>query len=236
MELQNMQVGQIVRLNFRTAALFKQRGIDFCCGGKLPLNEVITNQEELKEFTELLSQTMATEKAEHDFDQMDLNELIGFILDYHHEYIYREAKGLIELTDKVVNAHSAHHPELFEIQQIVYTIIQDLHDHQAKEERILFPYILELKQASARQLEKPHSCFGDIRNPIGMMEHEHENTGDLLMRMQQLTQNFTCPPEGCTSFHVLYKKLEELFENILQHVHLENNILHKKAIELQENY
>ena len=102
-----------------------------------------------------------------------------------------------------------------------------------KEENILFPYITQLETAVAAGLAAPVPMFGTVRNPVRMMMFEHESAGDVLRRIRQLSDQFTSPGDGCLSYQTLYRRLEELTNDLHEHIHLENNILFPRSIEME---
>ncbi len=108
--------------------------------------------------------------------------------------------------------------------------------HLKKEELILFPYIKKLLKVKNGNLDFEKPQFGSVDNPIRMMEEEHESAGDIFKTIAQLTNNYT-PPEGaCNTFKALYAKLDEFEQDLHQHIHLENNILHPKAMQLEQSF
>jgi regulator of cell morphogenesis and NO signaling len=221
-------VGEMVRQNPRLAELFTRVGIDFCCNGHDLLDEAArkanVDTELVKKQIEELS---VAEKAENfNYDGMSLSQLIDHILSYHHEYIYKSSEYILSVLNKVYDRHGANHPELAQIKYLTESILGELPIHQHKEEMILFPYI---KSLDGGQISND-SCFGTVANPIAAMESDHVATGKMLFSIRDLSDNFTPPADACTSFELLYKLLKALFENIQQHIHLENNLLHPKAI------
>ncbi len=146
----------------------------------------------------------------------------------------RELPRLQELAEKVVARHGATHAELATIQQIVHALADELTQHLAKEELVLFPYITQLEQqAGAHGL--PHSCFGTVANPISMMEHEHDSAGRAFAEIRKLSHNLTPPPDACPTWLAFYTSLKEFEADLHQHIHLENNILHPRAIQMEAN-
>ena len=104
----------------------------------------------------------------------------------------------------------------------------------SKEEQILFPYINQLQEAADRGTSKPMPFFGTVQNPVRMMMFEHDSAGEMLRRIRQLSSNFTVPADGCLSYRSLYEALEGLERDLHQHIHLENNLLFPRAIELEQ--
>jgi regulator of cell morphogenesis and NO signaling len=110
----------------------------------------------------------------------------------------------------------------------------DLTPHLLKEENILFPYIVALEAAaeSGSPCERPP--FMTVQNPVRMMLREHDTAGDLLREMRSVTSDYRVPEDACISYQTLYEALEEFEKDLHQHIHLENNILFRRAIEMEE--
>ena len=150
----------------------------------------------------------------------------------HHKYVADNIPLLREFTAKVARVHGEAHPEVVEIARLFEAVAAELEQHMMKEENILFPYIKQLAQAdSSRQITPPP--FGTVGNPIRMMEMEHENAGNILKKIGELSGGFVPPPDACNTYRVSYLKLREFEADLHQHIHLENNILFPKAIELE---
>lgn len=169
-----------------------------------------------------------------DFTLLQSSALIQLILAEHHEYVRKESPELIALAKKVSLVHGNNHSELNEVASIVNLIMADMDVHQMKEERILFPYIEAMESAQNTGATLPQSCFGNVQNPINAMEHDHEEVQSLLARLEEITNKYTAPTDACTSYKNLYQRLEAFQENTLRHIHLENDVLFKQAIKLQQ--
>ena len=102
-----------------------------------------------------------------------------------------------------------------------------------KEEMILFPYIEQLAILKLDDSLAP--SFKTIQNPIRMMEHEHEEVGIIFSTIRQLSNDYTPPLNACTTYRVTFQKLNEFEQDLHQHIHLENNILFPRSIELENN-
>ena len=109
----------------------------------------------------------------------------------------------------------------------------EIESHMAKEGQILFPMITRMETAVGLNLTMPSSHCGSVRNPIGQMEHEHEVAGGALRKMGELTDGYTVPEGGCPTFRETYARLRRFEGDLFQHIHLENNILHPRAIALE---
>lgn len=234
----NRSIGEIVTENFKTARVFGKYKIDFCCGGKKTLEEVISeknlNAAEILMELELVQNSKGSEFEI--LDQMNLSELITYITDQHHAYIRNQGPVIAARLEKLVRVHGANHPELMEIQNLFSTHYGALTQHLMKEELILFPYIKAMAGNFADNAPKPSAMFGSVKNPIGMMEVEHVEVGRELEELRRLTHEFQCPPDGCTTYRTTYDELHAWETDIHTHVHLENNILHPKAMALEASW
>ena len=114
---------------------------------------------------------------------------------------------------------------------------EELTQHLAKEEAILFlfPYVASLEQSVSLGTAQPHSCFGTVANPIAMMTREHDAAGTLMIEIRRLSGNFTTPEDACPTFNAFYDGLREFEQDLHRHIHLENNILFPRAIELESS-
>jgi len=230
-------LGEIAAKDLRKAEVFKKYDLDFCCGGKKTVKEACVEkgldvtkvEQELQNADKNISASRPLP-----YNDWGLDFLADYIVNTHHSYIKKTIPDLRSYASKVASVHGGHHSELFAISQLTDEVCEELSLHMIKEEKVLFPYIKELVAAknSAQPLHAAH--FGTVQNPINMMEHEHELVGNKLEQIRKLSNNFSLPEDSCASYSYLYKTLEE-FENDLHiHVHLENNILFPKAIELEK--
>ena len=167
-----------------------------------------------------------------DADKLSAAELIAYILREHHDYVRGETAALRRQADEARDLYGAAHPELARIAVVVGDILLDMDIHQTKEEKMLFPYIEALAAATEAGAPLPQSCFGDVRNPIRVMEHEHEHVHSLLEELRVLTQDFTAPQPELADF---YGRLKRFAQNTDRHVLVENEVLFKKAITLQDH-
>ncbi len=215
--------------------VFEKYGIDYCCGGRKPLSEACTagniEIDAVLKALELAAQSPAAGSTA--WAQESLEALSGHIVETHHAYVKRELPRLAVLAQKVVNRHGATKPELPAIQSILAELDEELTQHLAKEETILFPYVVLLERASTQGGSRPRGCFDSVASPIAMMTQEHDAAGALLADMRRLSDGFTTPPEACPTYHAFYDGLKEFEKDLHQHIHLENNILFPRAIELE---
>lgn len=226
-------IGEIVAGDFRKAEVFKKFNIDFCCGGKKTLSQVCKDknidQNQLQsELEKLDAQTVG---ASQNYNDWSLDFLTDYIINTHHKYVKNSLPVILEYTMKVAKVHGPEHPEAVTIYNLFKEAADELTSHMMKEENVLFPYI---KQLVIEKSSSPSgSSFGTIKNPIKMMEHEHETVGNILKSIRELSNNYTPPASACTTYKLSYLKLEEFENDLHQHIHLENNILFPKSIKLE---
>lgn len=231
--IETKTVAEIVAKNYKTADVFKKYGIDFCCGGHIDVSEVC-NKKDI-DFTHLerdLSNATLIETTSNNFNAWELDFLIEYIINVHHSYVTDNIPKIQEYALKVAKVHGHHYKEVVEIKELFGDVAEELTLHMHKEEKILFPCIRKLLEATRKGQEIMDIPFGSIENPIQMMEMEHESAGNTFKRIAQLSNNYTPPPEACNTYNVLYSKLQEFEEDLHKHIHLENNILFPKATKM----
>lgn len=230
--LATTKVSKIVASNYQTAKVFTHHGIDFCCNGGIALEDACRNKGlDIEEVLRQIEWTLQEPDAV-DFQSMTLPELIGHIVNVHHNYVEATIPVLEAYLTKLSAVHGDRHPELHQIKALFHETAGALTTHMKKEEFILFPYINAMCNARDSQypLSEPH--FGHIDNPIAMMEHEHTVEGDRFREMATLSNQYTAPADGCQTYRVAFAVLDEFEKDLHKHIHLENNILFPKAKEL----
>lgn len=232
--MEEKTVAQIVASDMRTATIFKKYGIDFCCGGGKPVAEACkgTNIDAQTIFNEI--EMLDAEKADRNFNTMELDVLANHILETHHVYIKESTPIIMQFAEKVANVHGDHNPENIAIAKLFKEVAMELEQHLMKEEGILFPHIINMAIAN-RNGENIQVPFGSVQHPIRMMEHEHDVAGDIMKKIEELSNNFTPPSHACNTYKALYHHLKEFQDDLHIHIHLENNILFPKAIEMEKN-
>jgi regulator of cell morphogenesis and NO signaling len=142
---------------------------------------------------------------------------------------------LTPLMAKVATRHGDHYGYLLELKDLFAAVCDDLEPHMLKEEMVLFPYIRDLEYRLSNGLTVPFAAFGTVRHPISMMGVEHEEVGELLAKMRSITNDYALPDGACPSFTALYHRLEAFERDIHQHIHLENNLLFPRSVELERS-
>jgi regulator of cell morphogenesis and NO signaling len=230
-----MKVRDVVVNSPQATRVLEKLKIDYCCGGDRQLGEACaTAGIELEKLEQMLEETDSVVKDDRpDFQRLSLAELITYILDKHHVFTKTEMARLEPLTAKVVAAHGENHFELLTVKSLLGQLCNDLTQHMFKEEQILFPFVVELEQSVLQNRPAPFAPFGTVNNPIRMMMMEHDTAGEILHELRKLTSDYTVPADGCISYQTLYQALEGFEQDLHQHIHLENNILFPRAIQLE---
>ena len=228
-------VGDIAAKMPSSTRIFQKFRIDYCCGGKMPLEDACARAgvgiDVLLEELEALQQT----DEERNWSEAPLAELSAYIIEKHHIYTREETDALVVLANKVERVHGPNHPEVLEVATIVRALQPELHQHMMKEEQILFPFVSHLEQQLATGGSVPQPGFGTVQNPIRMMISEHDEAAEMLRRLREVTSDYTLPEGACMSFQALYFRLQELETDLHQHIHLENNVYFPRAVELEQS-
>ena len=213
-------VAQIATEHPMSTRVFARHQMDFCCGGNLPLLEICEKKglDVLKVVEEICNEVQNSKEEEVRWDQTPLGDLIDHILARYHQPLKEELPRLEAMLDKVYQVHGEKDPErLLSLVNVFRALKEELKDHMEKEEVILFPMIRTGRGAMA-------GC------PISVMEMEHESAGASLRKIRQLTDEYQVPIQACNTWRALWHGLKELEESTHQHIHLENNILHPRAL------
>lgn len=228
-------VRDIATENPTAVRVFEKYGIDYCCGGRVPLAEACANKGLNVDdvIASLEAATTPSAPGEKDWAKEPLSSLAAYIVDTHHAYVTREVPRLNELAAKVVSRHGDTREELPAIQAKLAELGEELIAHQGKEEVVLFPYIGKFERYASGGAAKPRSCFGTIDHPITMMTRDHDYAGNLMAEIRTLSQSYTPPAGACPTFRAFYAGLHEFEQDLHQHIHLENNILFPRAVALE---
>jgi len=228
---QDLTVGEVVAQDYRTASVFQSHGIDFCCKGGRSISDVCEskNLEAPALVQELQEATYSNAAAAIDYRTWPLDLLADYVEKKHHRYVAQKSPELMQYLNKLCKVHGERHPELFEIRDEFAHVATELASHMQREEMVLFPFVRKL--ANVKHLAPPP--FGTVENPIRMMMAEHAVEGDRLARISELSSQYSAPADGCTTYRVAFAMLREFEEDLHLHIHLENNIMFPRAIELE---
>jgi regulator of cell morphogenesis and NO signaling len=221
-------IGEIVANDFRAAEIFTRAGIDFCCGGKKSLRE--SCEEKNLDIETLAADLIKVSESPvsyaQNFKEWDPGFLCDYIVNTHHKYVLKTLPELLFYTQKIASVHGENHAELVEVARLFAQINDELRQHLQHEEEDLFPAI-------KRMLISPNDADrAIIRSEIDRMLGEHDFAGGAIDTINQITNGYSVPEDGCSTYQVAFKLLHEFENDIHVHVHLENNILFPKAYKL----
>ncbi len=227
-------IGEIVSSNYHAAGVFKKAGIDFCCGGGITLEKACAkkglNPDEIVTILNALLQASVDQNSNYNAWSPDY--LINHIIDTHHNFVRDKTSEIISYAGKVARVHGERNPENVAIYQRFLTLSREMLDHLKSEEERLFPLIKQIYQARMSGKPVSEDDINALRNELDQMEDEHEAAGDLMKEIRALSNDYTPPADACRTYQILYKNLEGFEADLHKHVHLENNILFKKAEQL----
>lgn len=228
-------VADLVRARPERAEVFERYGIDYCCRGKVSLDEACRRDGVDPEVVRCELKEVDARPIEETFDwsSASLTQLADHIVAQHHSYLRSELPRLSALLDRVAVAHGDRHPEMLQAREVFAALQAELTAHMMKEEQVLFPIIRLLDSTPQEERGELDFHCGSVENPIRVMEHEHDDAGAALRKLRELTSNYTAPADACETFRVLLAGLEKLEADMHQHVHKENNILFPGATKLE---
>jgi len=210
--------------------VFQRHGIDFCCGGRKPIGVVC--REHGLDFTEMTRaieascDTVGTDTR--DWSREPLSTLTAHIVTVYHQPLREELPRLKAMAERVARVHGGKALYLARLEAIVAELSTDLLAHMRKEEMMLFPAIDELARGDAGRVFP-------IDGPILVMEYEHDHAGSLLEELRVITGGYHVPDWACATTRALYQGLAELEAAMHVHVHLENNVLFPRALDLMRD-
>ncbi|MBE1555840.1 iron-sulfur cluster repair di-iron protein [Sporosarcina limicola] len=220
------QVSAIVTALPRSADLFREMRIDYCCGGKVSLKEAAEgrnlNPEKVLASVKIIERKQAT-RSSLEPTSFGNKTLIAYIQEKYHANLQEELPLLAPYITKVARVHGERHPHLLRIQEIFKTLRAELLAHTDDEDKNVFPLILEFMEKPTPELKE------QLKLHVAELEQEHDNAGKLLHELRDITNNFTPPKDACGTYRIVYARLEQLEKDTFEHIHLENNVLFNRV-------
>ncbi|NGZ74708.1 iron-sulfur cluster repair di-iron protein [Saccharibacillus alkalitolerans] len=219
-------VSQIVSEQPRTGDLFRELRIDFCCGGKMPIKQAA--EERGLDTAEVLSRIEAITREEAQRKEMkpsslEPKELIAHIQQLYHARLREELPALTPYVTKLARVHGGNRPYLLRVQEIFSLLKKELLEHTEDEDANVFPLLeayFDAPSADTAEALKPH---------LTELENEHEQAGELLKELREITSDFVPPMDACGTHRLVLNRLEALEKDTFEHIHLENNVLFDRA-------
>jgi regulator of cell morphogenesis and NO signaling len=217
-------VGELVAERPGRSRVFQLFGIDFCCQGGRTLREAC-------QIKGIAPEAMVAQIEAEAADMAGLSgpnpaelppvHLVEHILQKHHRYLWNELPRLHAMSERVALVHGGHTPSLVRLHEVFLGLEEELAQHMMKEEKVLFPLIVEMAGNNADPVP--------LDGPIACMLEEHNEAGSALEALRELSHGFQTPPEACNTYRALFAGLLELEADLHRHIHLENAVLFPQA-------
>ncbi|MCE9537913.1 MAG: iron-sulfur cluster repair di-iron protein, partial [Bacteroidetes bacterium] len=229
-------IGQLAAKDLRKVEVFKKYGLDFCCEGKKTVKEACAEKGlDVTKVEQELQQADKTPTSQvMPYDEWDLDFFTDYIVNTHHRYVRKHLPDITTYAKKVMEVHSAQHPELIAINNLVKEVGSTLIAHIEDEEKILFPKIKGLVNTAKDVTSQKAKGSESLQSIVGSAEKEHQLVGKKLDEIRKLSNNYALPEDACASYTLLYRMLHEFEDDTHLHIHLENNILFPKALKLEK--
>jgi regulator of cell morphogenesis and NO signaling len=229
------RVNEIALSNPGARRVLEDAGLDYCCGGGKSLQDAclhagVTADEILKR---LRQNTELPAPGDGEWISAPLMELTRHVRERHHKYVRDCIPRVRALLAKIREKHGGKHREIEEIEKLFGDVAREMTAHMQKEEQILFPYIDALERSASGNGSVEPPFFQTVRNPIHTMMREHDSAGELVRKIRKASNEYEAPADACTSYQATYQELRRFEEDLHLHVHLENNILFPRAVELE---
>jgi regulator of cell morphogenesis and NO signaling len=236
MPTSTQSVREIVSSQPSAAAVLQRFDIDLCSRASESLLKACSElQLSVDQVLEKLSDAAANESgaAPADLASYAPTRLIQHIVRTHHQQVRRELPRLAQMAHKLADKHGERAPEPVRIETLLEDLHAEMFAHLEKEEQILFPFIARMGDEAPGSGSAALACFRTVSQPISMMVQEHESAQALVAKMRQLTSDFQAPEWACTTHLALYSGLRGFESDLRQHVHVENDLLFPRAIEME---
>lgn len=208
--LDDRTVGEIAASLPGATAVFRRFKLDFCCGGDVRLADAAARRG--VDPAEIRQALVALDQGEGAAAPAETDALIDHVLARYHDTHRRELPELIRLAAKVEAVHRDNPEAPAGLAETLEALLGELEVHMGKEEAALFP----LMRSGGHPI---------IAHPIAQMRHDHDDHGALLRRIEEITSGFRLPASACRSWQALYAGTAKLVDDLMEHIHLENNLL-----------
>lgn len=231
-------VSQIVKMDYRTADVFKKHGINYCCGGNATLKEACEikkiNLSQVCRELDAATQTIHLPTAIC-FDEWPVDFLIDYILNVHHTYIKKTINPLLISLKNFAEGHKDKYPYMMSVWEAFENLYDELMENIEDEESRIFPYLKQICSTYTRK-ETYGSLFVRTMNRSlkTVQETKHRRVEAYIKQLRELTHHYTFTPSVCTNHQVIYCKIKELDSDLQQHNHLETHILLPKVIQMEQ--
>jgi regulator of cell morphogenesis and NO signaling len=215
--LVNTSLGDIATQLAGATRIFRQYKLDFCCGGHITLGEALTKKGIDVDSVIAKLDALVNEPIDQDWGQHSTEELVDYIYENYHRLHRVQLPELLRMARRVEAVHGDKPGCPVGLADHLEEMAGELESHMQKEEQILFPMLKQGKYAQAA-------------GPIQVMQHDHDDHDEALQQIINLTDDMTPPAHACNTWRALYLGLDTLRNDLMDHIHLENNVLFKEVL------
>lgn len=222
-------VTDIVTAAPATSAVFQRHGLEFCCGGHIPLAEACARAGlDLDEILAELETALETFTDTRNWQEAPIPDLVAHLRRTYHDPLRVELPRLAAMCDRVVERHGASLPALGAMRYVFVRLLADLEAHLEREHNELFPAIERLAAHADPVVDDGHP----LAEAVADMDRDHAATTHAFARLRQITCSYEPPEWACPTFRGLYQGLSQLEHRMRLHLHLENDVLFPRALAL----
>lgn len=203
-------IGQIAVNLPGSTAVFRRLKLDFCCGGQVPLKQACDSKG--LPLDTVLAELALLERSSEAPASESPEVMIDHILTRYHAVHREQLPELIRMARRVEAVHRESPDVPHGLAEHLEAMEAELLDHMDKEEQVLFPMLQREGQSLAS-------------GPIRVLREEHTGHGQMLERLMALTGDATPPKGACNTWRALYAGIAQLSDDLINHIHLENNRL-----------
>jgi len=231
-------VSEIVTHDYRTAEVFRKYDIEYCCGGKWPLETVCMMKglsfDTLKRELQLVSRNTDISTS-LPYETWDVDFITNYIINVHHQYLRTTLPVTEEILIEFLADHEKKFPYMVKVKNSFDRMKKDIMPHIKHEEETIFPYICQVSHAYENNDSYARLLVKTLRKPLdSMMRHEHEMLSAPILNIRNLTNHYSVPEKACVSHKVVISRLKELDNDLMQHIYLENEVLFPRTLKIEQ--
>jgi regulator of cell morphogenesis and NO signaling len=229
-------VGEIAAASPAAARVLEKHHIDYYSGRGNPFREACrvagVSAEEILE--EVRRSTGDAWTIDDNWNTAPIEHLIQYLMDTHQRWLQQDLPWIDHLLDRAASV-GGENQSIPPLRRVFFRLRADLEQHLRNEENVLFPAILEIERAMVEGRPAPRLPFGSVRNPIHMIEQDHEIDTQLWDELRELAYGYVAGEDAPQSIRLLYSELGQLETAVHEHTHLENNVLFPRVMRLVQH-
>lgn len=216
-----------------STGIFQQEGIDIRAGAERTLEEACVDADLSFDYLSRRLESLADDPAEQARNWHDepLALLTSHIVNQHHQYARHEMPRLAQQALSLSRTLGEKFPELVRIEVLLRAMIREFSVHMLSEEQMIFPYIVQLEGVESGSVPAPPD--GGEESPLRNLMAEHDSAVEMLRELRYLTADFTPPQDASPVLERFYCALDAFESDMQEHIHLEDNVLFPRALELE---